>query len=84
MENVVISILATVITTLIGIIMALLLKGQSKFEARIEKHVHDLRDDIHACSSQLLVLKTVMFLQLPEEQRKKLESMPIFRERNVA
>lgn len=73
--EIVLSILATIITALIGIIFSLLLKGQNKFEARMEKHIHDLRSDIHTTSAQLAVLKTIIAMQLPPDLRSRLDQL---------
>lgn len=73
--EVVLSILASVVVALVGVIVSLVLKGQSKFEARMEKHVHDLRGDVQKCSAQVLVLKTVMVMQLPADLQAKVNAL---------
>lgn len=78
-SEIVLSILAAVITSLIGVIVAMLRASQSRFEERMEKHVHDLRDDVHNCSNQILVLKTVLTLQLPKEVQERIEGLSTFR-----
>lgn len=74
-SEIVLSILATVITALIGIIISLVLKGQTKFETRMDKHVHDLRSDLQTCNSQLLVLRTVLIMQLPPDLQEKVGAL---------
>lgn len=78
--EVVLSILASVIVALIGVVVSLVMKSQTKFEARMEKHVHDLRDDVHLCSSQIMVLKTILVMQLPEEVQGRINQLSVFKE----
>lgn len=79
--EIVVSVLSAIVVALLSVVISLILKSQTKFEGRIDKHVHDLRDDIQACTGQILVLKTIIFMGLPEEQRQKFESMPIFNQK---
>lgn len=76
--EVVVSILAATITALIGVVVSLVLRSQSKFEGRMEKHISDLREDVHLCSGQILVLRTIIIMQLPPEIQAKLDRLDIF------
>lgn len=72
--EVLLSILVALVTTLVGVIVALVLRSQSKFERRIEDHIHSLRDDMQTCTAQLLILKTVTLMQLPDDKRQLFEA----------
>lgn len=78
--EIVLSILVTIITMLIGVIVSLLLRQQAKFEVRMEKHIHELRSDIHATSAQLVVLKTIIAMQLPPDVKSRLDQLSAFNE----
>lgn len=76
--EIVLSIMVTVITALIGVIVTLLLRGQSKFEERVEKHIQSLRDDFQTISAQLVVLKTIIAMQLPPDVKSRLDQLSAF------
>lgn len=74
-NEVVLSVLAAVVTSLIGVIVGLMLRSQAKFEGRMERHVHQLRDDLQSCTAQLIALRTVVVLQLPPEVAARLDTL---------